>query len=78
MALPITPLTSGISALEARSLLIQTEHERSLARREGLAGVAAYMADLDAELEERRELYVAAAVSEIATLRGELFGRQAG
>ena len=34
--------------------------------------------NLHAELEHRRELYIAAAVTEIATLRAELFGPQVG
>jgi hypothetical protein len=34
--------------------------------------------ELDAEFEITREAYVAAAVTEIATLRGELSGRQWG
>ena len=36
------------------------------------------MADLDEELEYCRRLYVAAAVTEMATLRAELFGPQVG
>jgi hypothetical protein len=36
------------------------------------------MADLDEELEYRHHLYVAAVVTEIATLRGGLFGPQVG
>jgi hypothetical protein len=69
---------SAISALDAREDLARLEAERALARREGLADVRAYMADLEAEVEYRRDLYVAAAVTEIATLRAELFGAQEG
>jgi hypothetical protein len=36
------------------------------------------MDDLEEELELSRELYVTAAVTEIATLRAELFGAQTG
>jgi hypothetical protein len=36
------------------------------------------MADLDEEIEEFRQVYVGAAVTEIATLRSELFGPQVG
>jgi hypothetical protein len=69
---------SAISALDARDDLVQLKAERALALREGLADVTAYMADLQAEVEYRRDLYVAAAVTEIATLRAELFGAQEG
>jgi uncharacterized protein involved in exopolysaccharide biosynthesis len=68
----------SISALDARSHLIQLQAERALAQHEGLGEIEAYMADLDAELEHQRSLYAAAVVTEIATLRGELFGRETG
>jgi hypothetical protein len=38
----------------------------------------AYMADLDDEIAEVSDAYVGAAVTEIATLRAELFGPQMG
>jgi lipoprotein NlpI len=69
---------SEISALAARDDLARLEAERVVARREGLLDVRAYTADLEAEVEYQRGLYVAAAVSEIATLRAELFGAQEG
>jgi hypothetical protein len=75
---PNTTHSSQISALELRSHLIQLEAERALALSEGLGAIASYMADLDEELEHRRHLYVAAAVTEIASLRAELFGPQLG
>jgi hypothetical protein len=78
MSHPITTWNSSIIALDVRSQLLQLQKERVLALREGLGGTSAYMNDLDAELEHRRALYVAAAVTEIATLRAELFGPQAG
>jgi hypothetical protein len=78
MADPIAQWNASITALDLRSHLIQLEAERTLALREGLGGVGAYMDDLDEELQHRRALYVAAGVTEIATLRGELFGRQVG
>ena len=78
MSYPVTSWSPSISALEARGHVVQLEAERALALREGLGAVEAYMADLDAELAHRRELYVAAAVTEIATLRAELFGPQVG
>jgi hypothetical protein len=45
---------------------------------EGLDGNATFMSDLDDELAAVREAYVGAAVTEIATLRAELSGPQAG
>jgi len=69
---------SAISALAARGDLARLEAERVVARREGLLDVRAYLADFEAEVEYRRDVYVAAAVSEIATLRAELFGVQVG
>jgi hypothetical protein len=67
-----------ITALELRSHVAQLQVERALALDSGLGEVSAYMADLEEELEHRRQLYVAAAVTEIATLRAELFGPQVG
>lgn len=75
---PVSPNDIQITALELRSHVIQLDAERALARESGLGGVAAYMADLEEELDHRRHLYVAAAVTEIATLRAELFGPQVG
>jgi hypothetical protein len=46
--------------------------ERALAIAEGLGTDAAYMADLDDEIAMCRAAYVGLAVTEIATLRGEL------
>ena len=69
---------SAISALTARDDLARLEAERLVARREGLLDVRAYLADFEAEVDYRRDVYVASAVSEIATLRAELFGAQVG
>jgi hypothetical protein len=68
----------AVSAVAAREDLVRLEAERAAARREGLLDVQAYTADLEAEVEYCRDLYVAAAVTEIATLRAELFGAQEG
>jgi hypothetical protein len=67
-----------MTTLQLRSHLAELVEERSLAVVSGLAGVDSYMADLDQELESCRELYVGSAVTEIATLRAELFGPQLG
>ena len=52
--------------------------ERALALSEGLAGDGAYMTDLDDEIAATRQAYIAAAITEIATLRGEISGPQVG
>lgn len=52
--------------------------ERALASIEGLAGESAYMADLDEEIAATQSAYVGAAVTEIAGLRGQLWGKQHG
>ena len=72
---PRQPMTT---ALEARSHLSDLELERALAGTTPLAGVAAYMVDLEEEIAAWRSVYIGAAVTEIASLRGELFGPQVG
>lgn len=66
------------TALDLRHRLIQLEAERHLAQSTGLSEVRSFMADLDEELEATRQLYILSAVTEIATLRAELFGAQVG
>jgi hypothetical protein len=75
---PDGPTTVGPTAAEIRGHLTQLQAERALALSTGMAEVDAYMADLDEEIEATRQLYVSAAVTEIATLRAELFGAQHG
>ena len=65
-------------ATEMQTHLQQLRAERALASIEGLSGDSAYMADLDEEIAVTRSAYIAAAVTEIATFRGELYGRQVG
>ena len=65
-------------ALQARSHLSDLEVERALAGTTALAGVEAYMVDLEEEIAAWRSVYIGAAVTEIASLRGELFARQTG
>jgi hypothetical protein len=66
------------NALQLRSQVDQLQAERALAVREGLGHNAAYMADLEGELVYRTQMYVVAAVTEIATLRAELEGPRYG
>jgi hypothetical protein len=65
-------------ATEMHTHLKQLQAERALASIEGLAGDSAYMADLDQEIAVAHSAYVAAAVTEIASLRAELSGQQVG
>jgi hypothetical protein len=67
-----------VTAAEIRAYLTHLREERVVALAEGLGGVPTYMDDLDREIAAAREAYVALAVTEVATLRGELFGRQVG
>jgi hypothetical protein len=67
-----------MTALEARSHLKELEVERALAGTTSLAAVEVYMADLDEDIAAWRSVYTGAAVTEIASLRGELFGPQVG
>jgi hypothetical protein len=67
-----------MTALEARSHLKELEVERALAGTTTLASVELYTTDLDEEIAAWRSVYTGAAVTEIASLRGELFGPQVG
>jgi hypothetical protein len=67
-----------MTAAEARDQVTALESERALALTTDLAGDGAYMHDLDDELAVWRHRYVAAAVTEIATLRAELSGANTG
>lgn len=72
------PDTVGLTALEIRGHLAQLQAERALALGSGVAAIGPYMADLDEEIEVTCRLFVSSAVTEIATLRAELFGAQHG
>ena len=67
-----------MSAHELRARLGQLTAERLEAADAGLATNARYMAELEDDLIAAREAYIGLAVTEIATLRGELFGAQVG
>jgi hypothetical protein len=67
-----------MSSSEIRVRLIELAHERVAAERAGLGGNRAYMNDLESEIVTYRLALVGAAVTDIAVLRGELFGRQFG
>jgi hypothetical protein len=65
-------------SIEMRLRLQELHAERLLASSEGLDADTAYMAHLDEEIAELSDAYLGAAVTEIATLRAELFGPQVG
>jgi hypothetical protein len=66
------------TAHDARARLQDLSLERIAAADAGLTGNAAYMADLDADIETAREAYVGLAVTEIASLRAEISGKTRG
>ena len=67
-----------MSSLEIRARLSDLACERVAAAEAGLTADRAYMADLEAEIREYRTALVGTVVTEIATFRGELFGRDSG
>lgn len=67
-----------MSALQARNHLVRLQAERLEALAAGLVDNKLYFQDLEQEMSARRRQYVMAAVTEIATLRAELFGAQSG
>lgn len=67
-----------MTATEISARLNRLRQERLAAEAAGLADCGDYMSDLEAEIVECREELVAAAVTDIAVLHGELFGRQKG
>lgn len=77
----MAPPARGVDAVSAHALrhhLARLTAERLEAADAGLATNALYMRDLEEDLVAVREAYVGLAVTEIATLRGELFGAQVG
>ena len=67
-----------MTTVEIGGRLMELQAERALAIDSRVADIDAYMADLEMEIEATRQLYVASAVNEIATLRAELSGVQVG
>jgi len=65
---------STTTAPELLERLRSLNAERALAVAEGLGADGPYMADLDHEIAVCRHAYVGVAVTEIATLRGQLAG----
>jgi septum formation topological specificity factor MinE len=66
------------TATDLRERLELLLAEREVARVEGLAGNELYLQDLDEDITAFRAAYIGTAVTEIATLRGELGERNQG
>ena len=67
-----------MTAADLHTQLLELQAERALAESTGVAGIASYMADLERDIARSHAAYVGAAVTEIATLRGQLYGRLEG
>lgn len=67
-----------MTAIDIQTQLHQLRADRALAALRPVEGGATHLADLDEEIEAARDAYVGTAVTEIATLRAELFGAQVG
>jgi hypothetical protein len=67
-----------MTTTELRTQLLALEAEHAAAVAWGLADIPAYRDDLQQEIEARRNAYVGAAVTEIASLRSALSGPQVG
>ena len=66
------------TATEARSELIRLGAERHEARRAGAHADPTYLTELDSEIADCKLAYEMLAITEIASLRAELFGPQIG
>jgi hypothetical protein len=71
---PRSTLAPMLATTDIHRRLEELETERMLASLVGLAADPVYMSDLRDEIDATREAFVGAAVTEIATLRGQLSG----
>ena len=69
---------NNVSAVEILAYLNRLQVERFEAKLVGLGNCATYMSELDDEITHCRSVFVGAAVTEIAVLRGQLSGQQCG
>ena len=67
-----------MTAIDIQTQLHQLRAQRSLAALETTEAPSTYLADLDEEIAAVRDAYAGTVVTEIATLRAELFGPQVG
>jgi hypothetical protein len=71
-------IEAGYGTDELRERIANLEAEQALAGLTGLTEDPAYMADLQADIAAASAAYVGVAVTEIASLRGQLSGRSHG
>ena len=69
---------STMTAYDFHHQLLELQAERALAEETGVASIASYMEDLERDIARSHAAFVGAAVTEIASLRGELSGRNWG
>ena len=67
-----------MSAYELHNQLLELHAERAVAEETGVAKIGSYMEDLERDMARAHAAFVGAAVTEIATFRGELSGRNFG
>lgn len=67
-----------MSAHDLHNQLLELHAERALAEETGVARIGSYMADLERDIARSHAAFVGAAVTELATFRGELSGRNWG
>ena len=72
--MPTTSTHTSISATAVREQLVLLQRERATAALAGFAANDLYLTDLLDEIEETRDAYIGAAVTEIASLRAVLDG----
>jgi hypothetical protein len=71
-------IEAGYDAAELRERMALLEAERALAALNGLREDVAYMADLEADIAAAAATYVGVAVTELASLRGQIDGTLQG
>jgi len=71
---PRSTLALMFTTTDIQRRLDELESERMLASLAGLSTDPGYMSDLRSEIDATRDAYVGAAVTEIASLRGQLSG----
>jgi phosphoglycolate phosphatase-like HAD superfamily hydrolase len=71
-------IEAGYGAAELRERMALLEAERALAALNGLREDVAYMADLEADIAAAVAAYVGVAVTELASLRGQIDGTLQG
>ena len=67
-----------MSSYDLHNHLLELRAERALAEETGVARIASYMDDLERDIARSHAAFVGAAVTELATFRGELDGRNWG